>query len=120
MEWARILAYVKGTVDDSVQELLARNEYLAAENRMLKAQLNRRLKLSNVERATLGKIGHRLGRKVLAEVATVARPDTILAWYRKLVADKCNGSKARCCRGRLRITRAVGQLIVSMAEENRD
>jgi hypothetical protein len=38
------------------------------------------------ERATLGEIGHRLGRKVLAEVATVARPDTILAWYRKLVA----------------------------------
>jgi hypothetical protein len=33
--------------------------------------------------ATLGEIGHRLGRKVLAEVATVARPDTILAWYRK-------------------------------------
>jgi len=87
------------------QELLARNEYLAAKNRMLKAQLNGRLKLSNVERATLGKIGHRLGRKVLAEVATVARPDTILAWYRKLVADKCDGSKARCGRGRLRITR---------------
>jgi putative transposase len=42
--------------------------------------------LSDAERATLGKIGHRLGRKVLAEVATVARPDTILAWYRKLVA----------------------------------
>jgi hypothetical protein len=29
MDWARILAYVTGTVD---QELLARNEYLAAEN----------------------------------------------------------------------------------------
>jgi hypothetical protein len=66
MDWARILAYVTGTVD---QELLARNEYLAAENRMLKAQLQVRLKLSDAERATLGEIGHRLGRKVLAEVA---------------------------------------------------
>jgi putative transposase len=65
MDWARILAYVTGTVD---QELLARNEYLAAENRMLKAQLQVRLKLSDAERATLGEIGHRLGRKVLAEV----------------------------------------------------
>jgi putative transposase len=37
MDWARILAYVTGTVD---QALLARNEYLAAENRILKAQLN--------------------------------------------------------------------------------
>ena len=53
------------------QELLARNEYLAAENRILKAQLQGRLKLTDVERATLGEIGHRLGRKALAEVANV-------------------------------------------------
>ena len=64
MDWARVLAYVTGTVD---QELLARNEYLAAENRILKAQLKGRLKLSDAERATLGEIGHRLGRKALAE-----------------------------------------------------
>jgi putative transposase len=89
MDWARILAYVTGTVD---QELLARNEYLAAENRILKAQLKGRLKLSDAERATLAEIGHRLGRKVLAEVANVARPDTILAWYRKLIAHKFGGS----------------------------
>jgi hypothetical protein len=70
MNWARILAYVTGTVD---QELLAQIEYLAAENRMLKTQLKGRLKLSDAERATLAEIGHRLGRKGLAEVATVAR-----------------------------------------------
>ena len=64
------------------QELLGRNEYLAAENRILKAQLNGRPKLSDAERGVLGEIGHRLGRKVLAEVATVAQPDTILGWYR--------------------------------------
>ena len=39
MEWARILAYITGTVD---QELLLRNEYLTAENRILKAQLKGR------------------------------------------------------------------------------
>jgi putative transposase len=76
MDWTRILAYVTGALD---QELLARNEYLAAENRILKSQLNGRLKLSDAERAMLGKIGHRLGRQALAEVAPVARPDTILA-----------------------------------------
>jgi transposase InsO family protein len=102
------------------QELLARNEYLAAENRILKAQLNGRLKLSDVERATLGEIGHRLGRKVLGEVATVARPDTILAWYRRLVARKFDGSKARQGPGRPRIKREVEQMIVRMASENRD
>ena len=117
MDWARILAYVTGTVD---QELLARNEYLAAENRILKAQLKGRLKLSDAERATLGEIGHRLGRKVLGEVANVARPDTILAWYRKLVARKFDGSKARRSPGRPRIKGDVEQLIVRMARENRD
>src|SRR6478672_3969054 len=111
------LAFVTGMVD---HELLARNEYLAAENRILKAQLKGRLKLSDAERATLGEIGHRLGRKLLGEVATVARPDTILAWYRKLVARKFDGSKSRQGPGRPRITREVEQLIVRMASENRD
>jgi hypothetical protein len=59
MDWARILAYITGTVD---QELLLRNEYLVAENRILKAQVKGRLRLSDAERATLGEIGHRLGR----------------------------------------------------------
>ena len=117
MDLARILAYVTGTVD---QELLARNEYLAAENRILKAQLKGRLKLSDAERATLGEIGHRVGRKVLAEVAAVARPDTILVWYRKLVACKFDGSQVRHGPGRPRIKREVEQLIVRMAGENRD
>jgi len=114
MDWARMLAYVTGTVD---QELLARNEYLAAENRVLKAQLNGRLKLSDAERGVLGEIGHRLGRKVLADVATIARPDTILGWYRKLVARKFDGS-ARRGQGRPRIKREVEQLIILMAREN--
>ena len=50
----------------------------------------------------------------------MARPDTILAWYRKLVARKFDGSKARRSPGRPRIKRAVEQLIVRMAKENRD
>jgi putative transposase len=117
MDWTRTLAYVTGTVD---QELLARYEYLAAENRIMKAQLKGRLKLSDAERGALGEIGHRLRRKVLADVATVARPDTILGWYRKLVARKFDGSKARRGPGRPRIKREVEQLIIRMASENLD
>jgi putative transposase len=52
--------------------------------------------------------------------ATVARPDTILAWYRKLVARKFDGSKARRAPGRPRIRCEVERLIVRMASENRD
>ena len=103
-----------GTVD---QELLGRNEYLAAENRIMKAQLNGRMKLSDAERGALDEIGHRLGRKVLADIATIARPDTILGWYRKLVARKFDGS-ARRGPGRPRIKQEVEELILQMASEN--
>ena len=73
MDWARLLAYITGTVD---QELLLRNDISAAENRILKAQIKTRLQLSDAERATLAEIGHRLGRKALEEVAAAAKPDT--------------------------------------------
>jgi hypothetical protein len=82
--------------------------------------LKGQLKLSDAERATLAEIGRRLGRKALAEVASVARPDTILAWYRKLIARKFDGWKARRGPGRPRISREVEQLIVRMARENHD
>jgi len=116
MDWARILAYVTETVD---QELLARNDYLAIENRILKSQLKGRLKLSDAERKALGAVGHRLGRKALADVATIARPDTILGWYRKLVARKFDGSKVRRYLDRSRIKREVEELIIRLASENR-
>ena len=115
MDWPRLLAYITGTVD---QELLLRNEYLAAENRILKAQIKGRLHLSDAERATLAEIGHRLGRKALEEVAATAKPDTILGWYRKLIANKFDGSKTRRTHGRPRIDEEMESLIVRMAKEN--
>jgi putative transposase len=74
MEWARILAYITGSVD---QQLLLQNEYLVAENRILKAQLQGRLRLSDAERARLGEIGHRLGRKALARWQPVGRKNMV-------------------------------------------
>ena len=96
-----------------------RNEYLAAENRILKAQLQGRLRLSDAQRATLGEIGHRLGREALGEVATAALPDTILGWYRRLVARKFDGSRVRRAPGRPPISKEIQELIVRMAKENR-
>jgi putative transposase len=115
MDWPRLLAYITGTVD---QELLLRNEYLVAENRILKAQIKARLRLSDAERTTLAEIGHRLGRKALEEVATTAKPDTILGWYRKLIANKFDGSKARRTQGRPRFDEEMESLVVGMAKEN--
>ena len=92
MKWPRLLAYITGRVD---KELLVRNEYLAAENRILRAKIKGRLQLSDGEKRTLAEIAHGLGRKALAEVAVAAKPDTILCRFRKLVACKFDGSACR-------------------------
>ena len=115
MDWPRLLAYVTGTVD---QELLLRNEYLFAENRILKAQIKGRLHLSDAERGTLAEIGHRLGRKSLEDIAVSAKPDTILGWYRKLIANKFDGSQMRRTHGRPRMDEEMENLVVRMAKEN--
>ena len=115
MDWVRILAYITGTVD---QELLLRNEYLVAENRILKAQLKTPLRLTDADRITLAEIAHRIGRKALEDVANVMKPDTIMGWYRKLIAGKFDGSKSRRYPGRPRIGGEIEQLIVRMAKEN--
>src|SRR5574340_490216 len=91
-KWVRLLAYVTGLVN---QRLLLQNEYLIAENRILRSHLPTRLRLSDPERSTLAEIGKRLGRKDLKLVASIALPDTIMAWYRRLVAQKFDGSKRR-------------------------
>jgi len=96
MLWARMLT---GTVD---QELLLKDEYLAAENRILRAQCKGRLLLCDAEKATLAEIAQRLGRKALEELAAVAKPGTLLAWCRKRIAGKFDGSRFRqqaplCC-----------------------
>src|SRR6266849_6567260 len=89
-KWARLLAYVTGLVN---QKFLLQNEYLIAENRILRKHLPARMRLSDPERSTLAEIGKRLGRTALQQVACVAKPDTILAWYRRLIAREFDGSK---------------------------
>jgi Homeodomain-like domain len=115
MIWARMLAYITGTVD---QELLLRNEYLAAENRILRAKIKGRLLLSDSEKATLAEIAHRLGRKALKDVAAAAKPDTLYRWYRELIAKKFDGSTFRKSWGRPRIAEEIERLVVRMAREN--
>ena len=93
-------------------------ECLAAENRILRAHTPARLRLSDAERSTLAQIGKRLGHKGLAKVAQVAKPETILGWFGKLVAHKFDGSKHRPYPGRPKIDSEVERLIVQMAREN--
>src|SRR3954452_2473659 len=112
---ARLLASVTGLVN---QELLLQVEYLVAENRILRAHAPVRLRLSNEERSTLAEIGRRLGRKGLEKVALVAKPETILNWFRRLVAQKFDGSKYRTYPGRPRIASEISNLVIKMTNEN--
>jgi putative transposase len=93
-------------------------QYLAAENRFLKAQLKTPLRLTDAERMTLAEIAHRPGRKALEGVANVVKPDTLLGWYRRLIARKFDGSKSRRYPGRPRINAEIEQWVVRMAKEN--
>jgi putative transposase len=112
--WGRLLAFVRGLVN---QDLLLRNEYLIAENRILRGHLPMRLRLADAERVTLAEIAKRLGRKALKDVAQGAKPDTILAW-RRLIAQKSDGSCHRGYPGRPRVCSEI-EALVRMARENR-
>ena len=80
MKTEEALAMIGGHVDE---ELLLRNEYLAAENEILRRKIQGRIELSNIERIRLAKIGQKIGIKALRDVAMIVKPETILAWYRK-------------------------------------
>ena len=93
-------------------------DYLLEENRVLRAAHGpRRLHVTDDQRRRLAVKGQVLGRRRLAAVAGIVTPDTILRWYRTLVAKKYDGSKARR-RGRPSTRADLAALVVRMATEN--
>ena len=116
MDWKTLLACITGSVEE---QLLLRNEYVVEENRILRKQIAGRVQLTDAERQTLAEIGKKLSKQALEEVATIVKPDTILAWHRKLVAQKFDGSEQRKAVGRPRVDKELEDLVVQMAKENR-
>lgn len=95
-------------------------EYLREENRVLREQLGDcRLRFNDDQRCRLAIRAKGLGRKVLMEIATLVTPATLLAWHRKLIAQKYDGS-ARRKPGRPVTKKELAALVVRMAEENLD
>jgi len=93
--------------------------YLLEENRVVKARLRgRKLRLTDNERRRLAVKGKALGRKLLAEVAGIVTPDTLLAWHRRLIAKKWDYSSRRKRAGRPRVMVEIAELIVRLAKEN--
>jgi len=85
MDWRQMPAHVTGTVD---QGLLLRNEYLLAENRILRSQIQGKPKLNDAQRKSLAEIGKRLGRKALAADGS---PLVVTAWIPLSEATERNG-----------------------------
>ena len=74
-------------------------------------------RLTDAQRRRLAVRGHKLGRRVVTQVAGIVTPDTILRWYRRLIAKKYDGS-ARRRRGRPMTRQDVAELVVRMAVDN--
>jgi putative transposase len=111
-----LIAMVTGWIQRHQQRVII---YLQEENRVLNAHLDgRRLRLTNTERRRLAALAHPLGRQRLKEIPTVATPDTLLCWYRRLIAQKFDGSHHRRHLGRPRVAEEIEQLVVRVAEEN--
>jgi hypothetical protein len=93
--------------------------YLQEEHRILKAQLGgRRLRLTDTERRRLATLAHPLGRQHLKELAAIATPDTLLRWFKRLIAQNFAGCRQRQTLGRPCVAAEIEQLVVRMVEEN--
>ena len=116
MDWKQLLASTTRSVDE---ELRLRNTYLAVENRLLRHHITGRVQLTDAERKTLAEMGQKLGKKALAGIATIAQPETILAWHRTRLPQTDDSAPPRKSVGRPRIDPVWEALVVRMARENR-
>ena len=92
-------------------------DYLIEENRVLKEQLEgQRLRFTDEQRIRLAVKAKALGRQLLAELEMLVTPDALLAWHRKLIAQKWTcASKGP---SRPRVTQEITDMVLRMAREN--
>jgi putative transposase len=113
--FAFLLLLFSGWINRQQQSVI---DYLLEENRVLRAAYGcRRVPLTDDQRRRLAVKGHPIGRRRLADVAGMVTPDTILRWYRLLVAKKYDGSQTRRP-GRPSTKPDLAALVVRMATEN--
>ena len=108
-----VLGVLTGWLERREREAIA---YLIEENRILRCQLGtRRLRLTDDDRRRLAARAYRVGRAGLREIATIATPDTLLRWHRRLIARKRTYARQP---GRRNVLVEIRRLVLRMAEEN--
>src|SRR5215469_5152743 len=111
-----LLMAVSGWMNQQQLELI---DYLREENRVLREQFGqRRLRFNDDQRRRLAAEGKGIGSKLPRAVATIVTPETLLAWHRRLIAQKYDGSGKRGC-SRPRKSAEIEDLVVRLAKENR-
>jgi len=112
-----VLISIAGWMNQQQQQAI---EYLREENKVLREQLGgRRLRFTEDQRRRLAVKAKGLGHRALAAVATIVTPETLLAWHRKLIARKYDGTAGRGP-GRPRTDHEIESLVIQIATENRD
>src|SRR5947199_9246718 len=85
--------------------------YLIEENRVLREQIgDRRMRFTDNQRLRLAAKAKKLGRKLLAQLETIVTPETLMAWHRKLIAQKYDGTSFRTT-GRRRTAKDIAALV---------
>jgi putative transposase len=111
-----VLVALAGWINQQQRDVV---DYLQEESRALREQLGPgRLRFTDDQRRRLAVKAKTLGRRALRDIATIVAPDTLLAWYRRLIAQQYDGS-ARRGPGRPPVPAEIRALIVRMATENR-
>jgi hypothetical protein len=113
--FAFLVLCVAGWMNRDQQDVI---EYLPEEIRVLKELLGKKPRFNDSHRRRLATKGRRLGRKALDRFASLATPNTLQAWYRRLVARKYDGSIVRKV-GRPTTACEIKELILKLARENR-
>ena len=116
--WITLVTYLAYCID---KELYKAIDYLREQVRVLVEQQekqNKRILLTNRQRMRVAAKAKRLSRKMLEQCTVLFTPDTVLGWFRNLIAEKYDGSKNRKTVGRPRITEEIVKLVIQFKKEN--
>jgi putative transposase len=115
--WLTVVTYLAYCLDKELRKAI---EYLKEQVRVLKEQQEKqkRILLDDHQKIRLAAKAKRLTRRLLEETTVLFTPETILAWYRRLIAQKYDGSKNRQNPGRPPISQEIIDLVIRFKEEN--
>lgn len=117
--WLTVMTCIAYCID---KELYNAIDYLKEQVRVLVEQQekqNKRILLTNRQRMRVASKAKRLSRNMLNKTTVLFTPDTVMGWYRKLIAQKYDGSHNRRKIGRPQIAQEVIDLVIRFKKQNR-